>query len=87
MRKGSLRSTDEFNPLLHVLSPKYEILSEEQKIELIRRYRIKPYNLPKILTTDPAAKAIGAKIGDVIKVTRKSPISGEVISYRLVVSE
>ena len=50
-------------------------------------YKIRPYNLPKILITDPAVKALGAKIGDITKITRNSEIAGTVVSYRLVVSE
>jgi len=77
----------DFSPLEHVLSPKYEILDESEKKELLRRCRIKPYNLPKILSSDPAVKALGANIGDVLKVTRHSETAGESIYYRLVVIE
>lgn len=80
------RITD-FSPLEHVLSPKYEILNEADKKELLKRCRIKPYNLPKILSSDPAVKALGANIGDVLKVTRHSETAGESIYYRLVVIE
>jgi len=82
----SSRITD-FSPLEHVLSPKYEVLGEEEKKELLKRCRIKPYNLPKILSSDPAVKALGANIGDVLKVTRHSETAGESIYYRLVVIE
>jgi len=82
----SSRITD-FSPLEHVLSPKYEVLGEEEKKELLKRCRIKPYNLPKILSSDPAVKALNANIGDVLKVTRHSETAGESIYYRLVVIE
>jgi len=75
-----------FNPLEHELSPKYEILSEDEKRELLKRYRIKPSNLPKIYASDPAVRALGAKPGDIIKIIRKSSLAGETYYYRLVIS-
>jgi len=87
LKNNSSRSTGDFDPLLHVLSPKYEILSDDQKAEVLQRYRVKPHNLPKMLVTDPAAKVLGAKLGDIIKMTRNSETAGKVVSYRLVVSE
>lgn len=77
----------DFSPLEHVLSPKYEILSEEEKKKLLRRCKIKPYNLPRMLSGDPAAKSLGANVGDVLKITRRSETAGESTYYRLVVIE
>ncbi len=87
MKADLAHPTGLFDPLSHILSPTYEILSEDRRGEVLRTYRIKPYNLPKILITDPAMKATGAKIGDIIKITRKTETAGTTISYRLVVSE
>ena len=67
------------------LVPKHEILSEEEKKELLKRLGIKEKELPKILESDPAARALGAKKGDVIKITRKSPTAGKCYYYRLVI--
>jgi len=41
--------------------------------------------LPKIHVADPAAKEIGAKVGDIIKVIRKSTTARQSIFYRLVI--
>ena len=41
--------------------------------------------MPKIHVSDPAAVAIKAKIGDVIRVTRDSPTAGKAVFYRLVI--
>jgi len=46
---------------------------------------VKAYQLPHILSTDPAIKAIGAKPGSIIKVVRKSLTAGEAIVYRYVI--
>jgi len=76
-----------FKVFEHVLVPKHEILSREEAEELLRRYKIKPYHLPKIKDTDPAVKALGAKPGDIIKIIRRSPTAGEAVYYRFVVRE
>jgi len=73
------------NVLEHVLVPKHEILSEEEKKRLLETLNISEKQLPKILLNDPVVKALGAKEGDVIKITRKSPTAGKSFYYRLVV--
>jgi DNA-directed RNA polymerase subunit H len=75
----------EFNILDHELVPKHIILSEKEKEEVLKKYRATLKQLPRILSSDPVAKAIGAKPGDVIKIIRKSPTAGESIYYRIVV--
>ncbi len=74
-----------FNIFKHDLVPKHEILTSEEKEEVLKKYRVEPYQLPLIRTSDPIANVIGAKPGDLIKITRKSQTAGEYISYRYVV--
>lgn len=69
----------------HELVPPHRILSEEEKNELLKRYGVTLAQLPRILATDPAAQALGAKPGDVIEIVRKSPTAGEAKYYRVVV--
>ena len=76
-----------FNIFKHKLVPKHEIISKEEAEELLKKYRIKPWKLPLIKASDPAAKMIGAKPGDILKITRKSPTAGKAITYRYVISE
>lgn len=68
------------------LVPKHEIATEEEKQELIKKYGPLKY-FPRILSSDPIVKKIGAKPGDLIKIYRKSPIlKGKYsIYYRVVV--
>ncbi|MDJ0270571.1 MAG: DNA-directed RNA polymerase subunit H [Aigarchaeota archaeon] len=73
--------------LQHSLVPKHEILSEEEKKQLLERLGITPQQLPYILITDPVVKLLGAKLGDIIKITRESETAGEAIYYRVVVRE
>jgi len=76
---------EELDITRHVLVPKHEIMSKEEVEELLRKYKITVYHLPMIKSSDPAAKAIGAKPGDVLRIIRKSPTAGKAISYRYVV--
>jgi DNA-directed RNA polymerase subunit H (RpoH/RPB5) len=74
-----------FNIFDHVLVPKHEILSQEEREKVLAQYSINAYQLPRILASDSAVRAIGGKPGDIIKITRKSPTAGEYIAYRYVV--
>lgn len=69
----------------HRLVPKHEVLSQEEAKEVLERYQIEPHQLPLLLSSDPVARVIGAKPGDIVKITRKSPTSGEIVIYRYVV--
>ena len=69
----------------HKLVPKHEILDDEEKKKVLAKYKIRPYQMPQIKSTDPAVKAIGAKPGDMLKIIRKSATAGEHIAYRYVV--
>ncbi len=73
--------------LKHVLVPKHEVISKEEKDSLLQSLNITEDKLPKILDSDAVVKAIEANVGDVIKVTRKSPTAGEAIYYRIVVEK
>ncbi len=69
----------------HILVPKHEVLSQEEAEELLRVLGISKEQLPKIKATDPIVKEIGAKPGDIVKITRESLTAGKSVFYRLVV--
>jgi DNA-directed RNA polymerase subunit H (RpoH/RPB5) len=74
-----------FNIFSHVLVPKHEILPKEEVTLLLKKYRIKPYQLPHVRASDPVIRLIGGKIGDVIKIDRESPTAGKATFYRYVI--
>ncbi len=70
--------------LNHVFVPKHELISEDEKKELYKVYKLKDGLLPKILSTDAITRYFGARKGQVFKITRDSESSGDYIYYRIV---
>lgn len=68
----------------HFLVPKHEILAKSKHEELISSLGVDAQKLPKIKLHDPQVGSLGAKEGDIIKITRKDP-TRENAYYRLVV--
>ena len=68
----------------HILTPKHYKLGEREKVQLLEKYYVTSKELPKILKTDAAIKEMDAKLGDIIKIIRKSPTAGESVYYRVV---
>ncbi|MAH42484.1 DNA-directed RNA polymerase subunit H [archaeon] len=69
------------------LVPKHEVITEKEKRELLKKYNISSKQLPSILKSDPTVKALGAKPGDVIRITRKNDLMGDIFYYRSVLSK
>jgi DNA-directed RNA polymerase subunit H len=72
------------NPLEHELVPRHEPVPQEEIPDLLKRLRINERTqLPLIrYHTDPIGRLLGLVPGDIVKITRPSPSSGEYIVYR-----
>ena len=70
----------------HSYVPKHVKISEEEKKKVLEKFNISEQQLPKIFESDPAIKSLNPKIGDVIKITRKSPTNKDSIFYRVVIN-
>jgi DNA-directed RNA polymerase subunit H (RpoH/RPB5) len=74
----------QFNITKHVLVPRHEIVKDQDEIkDVLESYALKSkYQLPVIMKTDPMSRYLGLKNGDIVKITRNSPTSGEYVIYR-----
>ena len=77
--KKNLKITD------HIYQPKHEILPKNQAEDVLKKYNTKPGQLPYILQSDKGIEDLDPRPGDIIKITRRSPTSGESVYYRYVV--
>ena len=68
----------------HMLVPTHEIMTEDEIAEEFSDVEYDFKDLPKIKSFDPVVKAIGAKSGDVLRITRESQTSGVFVTYRIV---
>jgi DNA-directed RNA polymerase subunit H (RpoH/RPB5) len=72
-----------FNPTKHEYVPKHEKLTETEISELMKEYMIKSkLYMPVILHSDPIAKWLGLKQGDIVRITRYNENSGLSYYYR-----
>ena len=69
----------------HEMVPEHMLLTPEEGDEVLKGFGIVAPQLPKIHVSDPASKEIGAKVGDIIKVIRRSTTAKQSIFYRLVI--
>jgi DNA-directed RNA polymerase subunit H (RpoH/RPB5) len=81
----SKQSVNQFEIMNHELVPYHEIISDEEKSNLLKKYNLTLDQLPKIMDTDPVSRSIDAKPGQILKIIRKSHTAQEAVAFRLVI--
>lgn len=78
-------SPKKINVLEHKLVPKHERIPITEVPKILKELGVEPHQLPLIRSSDPAARAIGAKPGELVRIIRESETAGKTVVYRLVV--
>jgi DNA-directed RNA polymerases I, II, and III subunit RPABC1 len=72
-----------FNITKHDLVPKMRIMSPEEQLSILERYQVSPSQMPQILKSDPQAKFLGVRKGDMCEIIRASETAGYSYTYRM----
>lgn len=68
----------------HVLKPRHDILTENEKQKLLKKFNVEDSQLPRMLETDAVARYYGLRRGQVVKVTYDGELTRSHVSYRCV---
>ncbi len=71
----------------HSLVPPHSIPTEEEVMQFCDKWRISPWDLPKISRYDTMAVWLGLRYGMVVKIMRISETAGQAIAYKICVNE
>ena len=80
-----MEKEQKFDISQHELVPLHIKLNEDEKQKVLDELNISEKQLPSINENDVMIKKLNAKVGDLIKIIRKSQTSKESVYYRVVV--
>jgi len=69
----------------HDLVPQHIVLTKEEGEQVLESYRARKRDMPLIRTNETVARYYNMKSGEIVKIIRPSPLTGEAIAYRLVI--
>jgi DNA-directed RNA polymerase subunit H (RpoH/RPB5) len=74
-----------YNPLKHILQPKFEIVPKEEHESLKKEWYITNNSQFPVIRfhADMAARCLGLVPSDIVKITSYSPTGGEYVKYRI----
>lgn len=74
----------QFNVSKHSLVPPHSPIIDEAEIEsVLKQHQVKSrFHFPLILTSDPMARYLGLKHGQLVRIVRTSPSAGKYILFR-----
>ncbi|KAF5729314.1 RNA polymerase II fifth largest subunit putative isoform 2 [Tripterygium wilfordii] len=70
------------NVTKHLLMPKVEVLTAEEKIMLMKKYKLEDKQLPQMLATDAVARYYGLEKGNVVKFSYAGGLADSIETYR-----
>ena len=74
-------------PITHVNVPPHKLATDSEVKALLESLNCSIEQIPVIISTDPAIASLNARIGDVVKIERVSPITEKPSPYYRVVVE
>ncbi|QHO04746.1 hypothetical protein S245_072121 [Arachis hypogaea] len=73
------------NMAKHLLQPKYEVLTADEKQALLMKHNLEEKQLPLMLKTEAIARYYGWEKGQVVKITHTGGLIHSLVTYRCVV--
>ncbi|MBD3210349.1 DNA-directed RNA polymerase subunit H [Candidatus Micrarchaeota archaeon] len=84
MKRKKKQPSPTLDVLSYFLIPEMKILSGAERTKLLSKYGVDEGRFPKMLAKDPAAKALDAKPGDIVRITRDDG-TGKYHAYKIIV--
>jgi DNA-directed RNA polymerase subunit H len=75
----------QFDITEHMLVPPHEVLTKEEGENVLETYRARKRDMPLIRSNEDVAKYYNMKAGEITRIYRTSPLTCEVVAYRLVI--